>query len=127
MNFVIRVLVNGLALWLAALLLPGISIPEGQELGESLLIIAVIALIFTLVNAIVKPIVSLLALPLTILTLGLFHLVINALMLLLTGWLTGFTDFGLEVDGFWWAVLGGLVIALISAVVNAAVPARDRR
>lgn len=127
MKLVIRLIANGIALWLAALILPGIDIPDGQDLGESLLIVAIIALVFTVVNAVIKPVVSLLSLPITILTLGLFALVINALMLMLTGWLTSFTDYGLTVENFGWALLGGLLIAIVGGVVNSMLSSTDSR
>ncbi len=86
----------------------------------------------TLVNAIVKPLVKLVSILFYILTLGLFFLVVNALMLLLTSWITGFTDYGLEVDGFWTAVLAGLIITVISVILTVILPDgkkkdRDRR
>ncbi len=118
MRFLIRLVVNSVAIWLTSLLLSGISLTE-REGWDQVLVVGVVGLIFTLVNLVVKPIVHLFALPLTILTLGLFSLVINALMLLLTSWLTSFTDWGLFVDGFWWALLAGLIISVISWVLNA--------
>ena len=82
---------------------------------------------FTLVNLVVRPVVALLSLPFYILTLGLFFLVVNALMLLLTGWITSFTDYGLRVDGFWTAVLGGLVIAIASWILHLVIPGERKR
>ncbi len=118
MRFLVRLVVNSVAIWLTSLLLTGISLPQSEG-WEQVLVVGVIGLVFTLVNLIVKPVVSLFALPLTILTLGLFSLVINALMLLLTGWLTSFTDWHLVVDSFWWALLAALIISVISWVLNA--------
>jgi putative membrane protein len=71
-------------------------------------------------------VVALLSLPLYILTLGLFFLVVNALMLMLTGWITSFTDYGLQVDGFWNALLGGLIIAIATWLVQLLVPGDQR-
>lgn len=118
MRFVIRLVVNSVAIWLTSLLLSGVSLTESEG-WDQLLVVGVVGLIFTLVNLVVKPIVSLFALPLTIITLGLFTLVINALMLLLTSWLTSFTDWGLFVDGFWWALLAALIVSIITGVLNA--------
>ena len=84
--------------------------------------IAVIALIFTVVNAFIKPVVQLLSLPLLILTLGLFTLVINALMLMLTAWISSGTSYGLTVDGFWTAVWGALIISIVNFLLSAFVP-----
>lgn len=118
MRFVIRLVVNSVAIWLTSLLLSGVSLTESQG-WDQVLVVGVVGLIFTLVNLVVKPIVSLFALPLTIITLGLFTLVVNALMLLLTSWLTSFTDWGLFVDGFWWALLAALIVSIITGVLNA--------
>lgn len=118
MRFLIRLVVNSVAIWLTSLLLSGVSLTESEG-WDQLLVVGVVGLIFTLVNLIVKPIVSLFALPLTIITLGLFTLVVNALMLLLTSWLTSFTDWGLFVDGFWWALLAALIVSIITGVLNA--------
>src|SRR5699024_5368789 len=116
MRFLVRLVVSSVAIWLTSLLLSGISLTE-REGWEQVAVVAVVGLVFTLVNMIVKPVAPLFALPLTILTLGLFPLVINALMLLLTSWLTSFTDWGLFVDGFWWALLAALIISIISGVL----------
>lgn len=126
MNFVIRLVVNAFAIWLTSLIVPGVQITAAESTGEQVLVVAVIGLVFTLVNAFVKPIVQFLSIPFYIITLGLFTLVVNALMLLLTGWITGFTQWGLTVDGFWTAVLGGLVIAVISWLVGLVLPERSR-
>ena len=123
MRFLVRLVVSSVAIWLTSVFLSGVSLTERGG-WEQVLVVGVVGLIFTLVNLVVKPIVSIFALPLTILTLGLFGLVVNALMLLLTGWLTSFTDWGLFVDGFWWALLAGLIISIISAVLNALLPGK---
>jgi putative membrane protein len=108
-NFVIRLFVNALALSAAAYLVEGITLTGG--FGAVL----VVALIFGLINAILKPVVLLLSLPFLFLTLGLFALVINAGMLLLTDRLTG----ALSVDGFWAALWGSVMVSLVSLVLNA--------
>ncbi len=109
-NFVIRVFVNALALSAAAWLVPGISLDA--DFGGVLLV----ALVFGLVNAILKPILVLLSLPFILLTLGLFALVVNALLLLLTDALTG----QLEVSGFFAALVGSIVISLVTLVLGGA-------
>ena len=101
MGFVIRFIVNAVAIWLAALLLDGLHLAEGEDTGTQVLIVAVVALVFTLVNMIVKPLVKLLSFPLYILTLGLFSL---------------------EVEGFWWAVAGGLIIGIVSWALTLVLP-----
>lgn len=126
MGFLVRLVVNGIAIWLCTLIVSGIALPASSSTGEKVLGIAVVALVFTLVNMIVRPVVKLLSLPFYILTLGLFSLVVNALMLMLTGWLTGLTGFGLTVDGFWTAVLGGLIISIASWILHLLVPGDHR-
>jgi len=122
MSFVLRVLINGVAIWLATLILSGLEIVGGDSSWETAAIILLIALVFGLVNAIVKPIVAFISIPLYILTLGLFTLVVNALMLMLTAWLTELTSWGLRIDNFGTAVLGGLIISVVSFVLSVLIP-----
>jgi putative membrane protein len=82
----------------------------------------IVALIFGVLNAIVKPIFALVTIPLLLLTLGLFLIVINACMLLLTSWLAGLFDLGWSVDGFWTALLGGIIISIVSFILNVFLP-----
>lgn len=116
-NFVIRIFVNALALSAAAWLVPGISLTGG--VGDVLLV----ALVFGLVNAILKPIVLLLSLPFLLLTLGLFAFVVNGVMLLVTAHFTGH----LAVSGLGAAILGSLVISLVTAVLGGALKDERRR
>lgn len=134
MRFLIKILINGVAIWLTSLLIGGVEIVAGSSAPETsqpvlnqIIVVAVIAAIFTIVNAIVKPIVKALAFPLYLLTLGLFFLVVNALMLMLTSWISGHTSFGLTVDGFWTAVLAALVISIISLVLSVVLPDGERK
>jgi putative membrane protein len=127
-SLILRLIINAVGLWLAVRLVSGIEYtdPYGTTDTTGMVItLVVLAIIFTIVNALVKPLVKLFSLPLVILTLGLFTLVINALMLLLTAWLSGFTDYGLTIDGFWAAFWGGLIIALVNFVLGLVVPDRD--
>lgn len=116
-RFIGHLIIVGVALWLTSLLLPGMHLGEGDGtvLGQ-VLTVAGIALIFAIVDAIVKPILSFFALPLTCLTLGLFMLVINALMLLLTAWVAGLFGLPLEFDSFWWALLAGVIVGILSSI-----------
>ncbi|QNG19787.1 phage holin family protein [Rhodococcus triatomae] len=126
MSFLLRLVINAFAIWLAAQWITGIDIASsGRGTGWDFAVVLFIALVFTVVNAFVKPLVQLLSLPLLILTLGLFTLVINALMLMLTAWISSHTDYGLTVDGFWTAVWGALIISIVNFVLSALVP--DRR
>ena len=123
MSFLIRVIINAVAIWLTTLLLDGhFEVVGGQGTGGRIVVFVVVALIFGVINAFVKPIVQLLSLPLYIITLGLFTLVVNALMILLTEWLTDATDWGLRVDGFWWAILAALLISFFSMIISVLVP-----
>ena len=121
MRFLIWVVVNALALAAAAWLIEGIRV-EGSTTEEQVITLVVVALIFGVVNAVVEPIVKLLSLPFIILTLGLFLIVINAAMLLLTSWISGELGRRFEVEGFWTAVLGAIVITISTWILEAVLP-----
>ena len=121
MRFVVRILAGAVALAAAAWLIDGISVGPGTT-SERLLTLLAVAVIFGLVNAIVRPIARLISLPLLLLTLGLFTFVVNALMLLLTAWIGDWFDLRFEVDGFWSALLGALVISVVTFVINVVLP-----
>lgn len=106
MNALIRFLLSGLAVLLAAYLLPGVDV---RHYGYALLAAVIIAL----ANVIVKPILVILTIPITVVTLGLFLLVINALIILLVDSLMG-TSF--EVDGFWWALAFSLILSIFNSL-----------
>lgn len=116
-NFVIRLFVNALALSVAAWLVPGIVLEGG--VGGVLLV----ALVFGLVNAVLKPLLLVLSFPFLIVTLGLFAFVVNGLMLLLTARLTD----QLAVSGLWAAILGSIVISVVSAVIGSLLKDERRR
>lgn len=111
-KLLLRWLINGVALYLAAELVPGIETEGGWQ------VLLLMALIFGLVNALVRPILKFLTCPLIMLTLGLFTLVINALMLQLASWLGRQLDLGFYVENFWAAILGALVISVVSFVLT---------
>lgn len=127
MKLLLRLAVNGLAIWLASLLLDGISMSLPGDTLQAVVYVAVVAVVFTLVNTIVQPLAKILSLPLTLLTFGLFALVVNALMLLLTGYITQQVGYGLQVDNFWWALAGSIVISILAAILNTVLPAKKRR
>ncbi|MDJ1643535.1 phage holin family protein [Streptomyces pakalii] len=120
-NFVVKTIANAGALAVAIWLIGNITL-EGGSTGRKVLTLILVALIFGLVNSLVKPVVQLLTFPLFILTLGLITLVVNALMLLLTSWLAGVVDLSFHVEGFWTAVLGGLIISVVSWALNVVLP-----
>ena len=121
MRFLIWVLVNAAALAVAAWLLEGIRV-TGKTTEEQVITLLVVALVFGVVNAVVEPLVKLLSLPFIILTLGLFLIVINALMLMLTSWISEQINFRFVVDGFWTAVLGGIIITIATWILEAVLP-----
>ena len=112
MTFIIRLLVNAAALWVATRLVPGVEYSGGwlPFLG--------VALVFGFVNAFVRPVARILTFPLIILTLGLFLIVINALMLWLTSRLSAAFGFGFYVHGFWAAFFGALVVSIVSTLLT---------
>ncbi|MFI2370117.1 phage holin family protein [Streptomyces sp. NPDC018833] len=124
MNFLVKTIANAAALLVAIWLLQDITL-TGDSTGKKAWTLILVALIFGLVNFLVKPVVKLLTLPLFILTLGLITLVVNALMLLLTSWLADALDLNFHVEGFWTAVLGGLIISVVSWALNVVLPDKD--
>ncbi|MEU5250740.1 phage holin family protein [Streptomyces longwoodensis] len=123
-NFVVKTIANAGALAVAVWLLDKITL-TGDSTGKKAGTLIVVALLFGLVNSFVKPVVQVLTFPLFILTLGLITLVVNALMLLLTSWLAGKLDVSFHVEGFWTAVLGGLIISIVSWALNMVLPDED--
>ena len=125
-SIVVNILVHGVALWVAALILPGITLGAGATLSHQLVTILWVAVIFGLLNAVVKPVLKLLSLPVIILTLGVFSLVVNALMLELTSWFAGQFSLDFHVDNFIWdALLGSIIITFVSMFLRTILPGRD--
>lgn len=120
MGFLGRAAITGLALWVVTLIVPGIDFVGGNSDLQRIGIVLVVAMIFGLVNAFIKPFVTLLSIPLYILTLGLFHVVVNALMLMITAWITEHTThWGLRIDHFWWtAVWAAILLSLVGWVFS---------
>lgn len=123
-NFLVKTIANAAALAVAVWILDKITLTGGSTGGKALTLI-IVALIFGLVNVVVKPIVKVLTFPLFILTLGLITLVVNALMLLLTSWVAGKIHVSFHVEGFWTAVLGGLIVAIVSWALHIVLPDED--
>ncbi|OON79235.1 phage holin family protein [Streptomyces tsukubensis] len=120
-NFLVKTIANAAALAVAVWLLDDITLTGGST-GTKAITLIIVALVFGLVNFLVKPVVKVLTFPLFLLTLGLITLVVNALMLLLTSWLAGVLDLDFHVHGFWTAVLGGLIISVVSWALHAVLP-----
>ena len=118
LNFALRTVVNAVALGVAAWAIPGITFGGGST-GQVIWTVVLVALIFGILNAFIKPIIKLISLPLIILTLGLFVFIVNALMLELTSWLAGKLDLPFHVEHFFWdAVFGGLIITFVSMLLS---------
>jgi putative membrane protein len=107
MNFLIRLLVSALAAMLSAYLLPGVKI-------DNFITALILALVLAILNLLVKPVLIILTLPVTVVTLGLFLLVINAIIILLAARLVS----GFRVDGFWWALLFSIVMTIINSIMH---------
>jgi putative membrane protein len=121
MKLLVRLLANAVALGIAAWLLAGITI-NGSTTGRRVITLLVVAAIFGVVNAVVKPLATILSLPFIVLTLGLLIFVINALMLLLTSWISDGLNIPFHVNGFGTALLGALIITVVSWLVNVLLP-----
>jgi putative membrane protein len=131
MRFIARVLVTAAALAVAAWLIDGIRFTGPRngmdEIQEKILPLLLIALILSLINSFVRPILTILAIPFIIVTLGLFLLVINAAMLLLTSELADALDIGFRVTSFWPAVGGAIVITVVTWILDRFVEKREGR
>lgn len=123
-SFAVKVVVNALAIWVATLVVGGIDVGDrDDDVVARVVTYLVIGLIFGLVNAVIKPIVRLIALPLYILTLGLFTFVVNAFMLQITSWIAQITPLTFSIDEFFWtAILGAVVVTLVSMVLHLLLP-----
>lgn len=108
-----RWLINAVAIWAAIKIVPGI-----HPITTDFVSIALIALIFGLVNALIRPFVLFLTCPLIILTLGLGTLLVNAAMFALAGWIGQQFEIGFTVDGFWPAFWGALIVTIISSILS---------
>ena len=112
MPFLVRLLVNAAALWVATQIVPGVTYSGGP------LPLLGVALVFGVVNAVIRPVAKILTFPIIILTLGIFALVINGLMLMLTSALSSALELGFHVSGFWAAFWGALVVSLVSTILS---------
>jgi putative membrane protein len=126
MRIIVWLAVNALALGAAVWLFDGITLTGDSDTNKAVQLV-IVGAILGVINMFVRPIVNLLSLPLIVLTLGLFLVVVNALMLLLTSKISESTDLGFHVDGFWTAVWGSIVISIASMVLNAIFPSPGRR
>jgi len=121
MGFVIRTAVTAVALWVATLLVDGIEVTGSSTIANGLTLLGV-AVIFGLVNAVLKPLIKIFGCVFYILTLGLFALVVNALLFLLTNWICDLLDLPFKVDGFWDAFWGAIIVGVVSWAINLVIP-----
>jgi putative membrane protein len=119
----IRLVINAIALWITTLVVSGIEV-TGSSTGRDVLTVIVVAFIFGIVNAVLKPIIHVVGCVFYILTLGLFSLVVNALLFLLTDWIADKIDLPFSIDGFWPAFWGAIVMAVVSWLIALVVPDR---
>ncbi|MBB5110891.1 phage holin family protein [Micromonospora echinospora] len=123
MGFLIRLAITAVALWIATLIVPGVDV-SGRNTGNNVLTLIVVALVFGVVNAVLKPLIKVFGCVFYLLTLGLFALVVNALLFLLTDWIAGVLKLPFHVDGFWAAFWGAIVVAVVSWLISVVVPDR---
>lgn len=115
-NLLLRLIVNAVALWIAAWVVPGISL--GGQGTEAIQTVLTVALIFGVINALIRPIIKFLTCPFYVLTLGLFTFIMNALMLMLTGNIAGEVGQAFSVANFEAAFWGGIVISIVSFLLS---------
>ena len=127
-SFLLRAALTGVALWVVTLIVPGISFVGGDTTLARAGIVFVVAVIFGLVNELIKPIVQFISIPLYILTLGLIHIVINALMLWITSRITEHTThWGLYIEDFWWtAIWAAIVLSIVSWLLSLVIGSSER-
>lgn len=124
-SFLIKTAVTAIALWVATAVVDGMSV-GGDTVADKAFTLIVVAIIFGLVNAIIKPIIKVLAIPFYILTLGLVTFIINAFMLWLTGQIAGAVGVDFDTEPFFWvSVLGALVVSVVSFLLHLLIPDED--
>nr|WP_310376678.1 phage holin family protein [Catenuloplanes atrovinosus] len=123
-GILIRLGISALALWIATLIIPGISL-ETDSLGGAIGTLVAVAVIFGVVNAVLRPIIKVVGCGFYLLTLGLVALIVNGLLFMLTGWIAGELSLPFEVDGFWSALFGALLVSIVSWALNLFVPDGD--
>ena len=117
MDFIARLLATMAGLWVTTRLVSSISI-ESSSTSQTVIVLAAVALVFTAVNSIIKPVVTTLAFPLYLLTFGLFALVTNSALFALTGWLSTSLGFPMTTGGFWSCLAGAVITSVVSSIVS---------
>lgn len=126
-NLAVKIAVNAVALWVAAVFVDGITLADDNTtFASKFTTVLLVAVVFGIVNAVVKPIAKLLSFPAIILTLGLFTFIVNALMLQITEWVSGPLGLSFDIAHFFWdAVVGALIVTVVSMVLNFVIPDED--
>jgi putative membrane protein len=120
-RFLIRLIINTIALWLTTIIVEGVKVVSYGAEGDTVALVLtylLVGLIFGVVNGVIGNMIRIVAFPVYILTLGLIALIVNGLLLLLVAWISSLLGFGLTVDGFWWGVLGAVVLGLLSWLIG---------
>jgi putative membrane protein len=126
-SIITKVVINALAIWIAALVIPGVSVGSGG-LGQRVLALIVVGALFGLINTFIKPVVKLFTLPLYALSLGLISFVVNAFMLKILEWLSGKIGIAFDAGPFFWSTIGAAVIVtFVSLILSLLVPDGDER
>lgn len=124
MDFVARLLATMAGLWISTLLVPSIRIASSSA-SETVIVLAVVALVFTVVNSVIKPVVKTLAFPLYLVTFGLFAMVTNSALFALTGWLSTWLGVPLSTGGFWSCLAGAVITSVVASIVSGVL--RDKK
>jgi len=129
MKFLIKVIVASAAVWVVTLIEPlAVTVVGGDQWWSRVLVFLFVGLVLASLNAILKPILKLLSLPLLILTLGLFSVIITWFILWLTSWITSFTDFAtLTLGSFWQTLFASIIIAVVAALLEAILPSGKKK
>jgi len=124
-SILIKIFINAVAIWIAALIVPGVDV-GGKGVGNTVLTLAVVGALFGLVNTFIKPVVKLFSIPFYILTLGLFAFVVNAFMLMIVSWVSDWANISFHVEDFFWSAIGAaVVVTFVSMVLNVVMPDRE--
>jgi putative membrane protein len=117
MSLLIRLAVSALAVWLSTIIVPGIDVTAKTTAG-TIGTVVLVALIFGVVNAVLKPIIKFVGCAFYVVTLGLISVIVNGLLFLLTSWISSKLDIPFHVDTFWHAVLGALLVGIVSFILG---------
>jgi putative membrane protein len=124
-SILVKIIINGLAIWVATRIIPEVRI-EGDTASRTALSLVVVGALFGIINTVIKPVVKLLSLPFYVLTLGLFALVVNALMLKIVSYLSTSLGIAFDAGPFFWSTIGAaIVVTLVSMVLNLVIPDGD--